>query len=413
MQQQEFVRRRAALAKTMTDGDVMVFFSGETLRKTADEMYPFFTDRNFLYLTGVCQADTALVLTCRGGAVTETLFAPKPDEFQEIWHGRRLRDEELTALSGVAAVRDIAGLERTLHGLFTTWAETLWLNLDVLEPNQAPNYEQRYAAKVRDIYPQLRIRSSYPLVAHMRRIKSPAEVEAIRKAMEMTNLGIRRMMRFCRPGVMEYELEGEFLHELSRHGQRAPAFPSIVAAGERNFYLHYPLPMEQVADGDLVLTDVGAGYDGYSTDVSRVFPANGRFTEKQAQIYAVALAANRAMLREMGPGKTFDFPNRLCQETAFEGLKALGLLDDFADIRRYVWHGTTHHVGLDTHDVGGYEGVLEPGMVVTADAGVYVREWGIGLRVEDTVLITETGCVNLSAAIPSEMADIEAACQGD
>lgn len=413
MQQQEFVRRRAALSKTMTDGDVMVFFSGETLRKTADEMYPFFTDRNFLYLTGVCQADTALVLTCRGGAVTETLFAPKPDEFQEIWHGRRLRDEELTALSGVAAVRDIAGLERTLHGLFTTWAETLWLNLDVLEPNQAPNYEQRYAAKVREIYPQLRIRSSYPLVAHMRRIKSPAEVEAIRKAMEMTNLGIRRMMRFCRPGVMEYELEGEFLHELSRHGQRAPAFPSIVAAGERNFYLHYPLPMEQVADGDLVLTDVGAGYDGYSTDVSRVFPANGRFTEKQAQIYAVALAANRAMLREMGPGKTFDFPNRLCQETAFEGLKALGLLDDFADIRRYVWHGTTHHVGLDTHDVGGYEGVLEPGMVVTADAGVYVREWGIGLRVEDTVLITETGCVNLSAAIPSEMADIEAACQGD
>lgn len=413
MVQQEFLRRRAALTQSMTDGDVMLFFSGETRRKTADEMYPFFADRNFLYLTGVSQADTALVVTCRNGRIAETLYAPKPDDYQEIWHGRRLRAEELTAISGIGDVRDIAGLDRALHGLFTTWAETLWLCLDVLEPNQAPNLEQRYAAKVREIYPQLRIRSSYPLVAGMRRIKSPAEVEAIRRAMELTNLGIRRMMRFCRPGVMEYELEGEFLHELSRHGQRGPAFPSIVAAGERNFYLHYPLPLEQVRDGDLVLTDVGAGWEGYCTDVSRVFPANGRFTDRQAQIYAVALAANRAMLRELGPGKDFDFPNRLCQETAFEGLRALGLLDDIAGIRRYVWHGTTHHVGLDTHDVGGYEGVLEPGMVVTADAGVYVREWGIGLRVEDTVLITDTGCENLSAAIPSELSDVEAACRAD
>ena len=157
----------------------------------------------------------------------------------------------------------------------------------------------------------------------------------------------------------------------------------------------------------MILSDVGATYDEYCTDVSRVFPANGQFSERQAQIYRVAYDANRAVMEQVRPGVFFPQLNRTCREVSFEGLKALGLLDDFADIRRYVWHGAVHHVGLDTHDVGGYEEPMAENMVFTVDAGIYVREWGIGLRIEDNVLVTAEGCENLSAAIPGTIEEIE------
>jgi Xaa-Pro aminopeptidase len=207
--------------------------------------------------------------------------------------------------------------------------------------------------------------------------------------------------------VMEYELEAEFNSVLAAHGQRRTAFPSIIAGGERIFYLHYANPMSALADGGLILSDVGAAYDEYCTDISRVFPANGRFSERQAQLYQVAYAANRAVMAQVRPGVFFPQLNRTCREVSFEGLKALGLLDDPADIRKYVWHGVTHHVGLDTHDVGGYDEPMAENMVFVVDAGIYVREWGIGLRIEDNVLVTADGCENLSAAIPTTMEEIE------
>jgi Xaa-Pro aminopeptidase len=162
-----------------------------------------------------------------------------------------------------------------------------------------------------------------------------------------------------------------------------------------------------LAEGELILTDVGAAYDEYCTDISRVFPASGRFSERQAQIYRVAYEANRAIMEQVRPGEFFPQLNRTCREVSFEGLKALGLLEDIADIRRYVWHGVAHHVGLDTHDVGGYDEPMAENMVFTVDAGIYVREWGIGLRIEDNVLVTTDGCENLSAAIPATIEEIE------
>ena len=233
------------------------------------------------------------------------------------------------------------------------------------------------------------------------------EIEAVRRAMRITEAGIRRMMHAARPGRMEYELEAEFNAELAAHGQRRTAFPSIISAGERNFYLHYSILQGCAADGDLILTDVGAVYDEHGTDISRVFPANGHFSERQAQIYQIAYAANREIMAQVRPGAPFSMPYRVCKEVAFEGLKALGLLNDPADIRRYVWHGTTHHVGLDTHDVGGYEEPMAENMLFTVDAGIYVREWGIGLRIEDNVLVTAGGCENLSASIPATIEEIE------
>jgi Xaa-Pro aminopeptidase len=225
--------------------------------------------------------------------------------------------------------------------------------------------------------------------------------------MQITEAGIRRMMRVAKPGMMEYELEAEFNSELAAHGQRRTAFPSIIAGGERIFYMHYSNPMCVLADGELILSDVGSTYDEYCTDISRVFPANGHFSERQTQICQIAYAAKRAVMAQVRPGVPFPMLNRTCRKVSFEGLKALGLLDDFADIGRYVWHGAIHHIGLDTHDVGGYEQPMTENMVFTVDAGIYVREWGIGLRIEDNVLVTADGCENLSAAIPATIEEIE------
>jgi Xaa-Pro aminopeptidase len=392
----------------MTGNDAMLFFSGESLRKTADEDFPFFTNRNFLYLTGIKQEQSALLLQKRGDLTVECLFVTKSNFEQEIWSGRRFTEEEIHEISGAEGVEDINSLNRILDELLSSQpAMTLWLCFDALASERSFDIEREFAKHIQNRHPHIVIRNSYPLLAALRKIKAPEEIDAIRKAMQITEAGIRRMMRVAKPGVMEYELEAEFNSELAAHGQRRTAFPSIIAGGERIFYLHYTNPMSAVADGELILSDVGAVYDEYGTDISRVFPANGHFSERQAQIYRVAYAANQAVMAEVRPGVFFPQLNRTCREVSFEGLKALGLLDDFADIRRYVWHSAVHHIGLDTHDVGGYDEPMAENMVFTVDAGIYVREWGIGLRIEDNVLVTADGCENLSAAIPATMEEIE------
>jgi Xaa-Pro aminopeptidase len=404
-----YVENRRKLTVNLEDGDLMFFFSGESVRKSADENYPFFTNRNFLYLTGVQQERTALLLHRRPGDLSASLFALAPDPAREVWTGRRFTWDELAALSGVTQIEDIETLERVLDGLLAARpAVTLWLCFDTLMPERAFDLERQFAARIAARHPHVAIRNSYPLVCGLRKIKTPGEIEAIRQGMAITAAGIARLMNSAQPGKMEYELEAEFQCELAARGQRRTAFPSIIASGERIFYLHYSSLMGQVTEGELVLTDVGAPYDEYSTDISRVFPANGRFSQRQAELYRVAYEANRAVMAQVRPGAPFSMPNRVCREVAFAGLKALGLLDDFADIGRYVWHGVTHHIGLDTHDVGGYDEPMAEHMVFTVDAGIYVREWGIGLRIEDNVCVTAAACENLSAAIPATIEAIEA-----
>ncbi|MFM8321825.1 MAG: aminopeptidase P N-terminal domain-containing protein [Chloroflexota bacterium] len=408
-----YIENRRRLAANLADGELMLFFSGEGVRKSADENYPFFANRNFLYLTGVKQERCALLLYNQGGQVSQRLLALKPDPAQEIWTGRRLTPAELAALSGIEQVDDIERLEQALGALLAAQpSAALWLCLDALAPQGGADLEREFARTVQARHPQVQIKNSYPLVCAQRKIKAPGEIAAMRQAMQITAAGIRRMMQLGGPGRMEYELEAAFNAELAAHGQRRTAFGSIISSGERNFYLHYAELQGRIEAGELVLTDVGAAYDEYCTDISRVFPANGRFSERQAQLYRVAYAANRAVMAQVRPGAPFSMPNQVCRQTAFEGLRALGLLDDPAEIGRYVWHGVTHHVGLDTHDVGGYQEPMAENMVFTVDAGIYVREWGIGLRIEDNVLVTRDGCENLSAAIPAEIEAIEALMAG-
>ena len=408
MEKDFYSDNRLRLSAHMTDNEAMLFFSGESVRKTADEDFPFFTNRNFLYLTGIKQQQSALLLLKKNDIISECLFVTKPDLEQEIWTGKRFTEAEINEISGVEGIEDIGNLNRTLDRLFSSQQiMALWLCFDALAPEHTFDIEREFAKHIQSRHPHIVIKNSYPLLAAMRKIKAPEEIDAIRKAMQITDAGIRRLMRVAKSGMMEYELEAEFNSELAAHGQRSTAFPSIIAGGERIFYLHYANPMSIIADGELILSDVGAAYDEYCTDISRVFPANGRFSERQAQIYQIAYDANRAVMAQVRPGVFFPQLNRTCREVSFEGLKALGLLDDYADIGKYVWHGAVHHVGLDTHDVGGYEQPMTEFMIFTVDAGIYVREWGIGLRIEDNVLVTADGYENLSAGIPATIEEIE------
>jgi Xaa-Pro aminopeptidase len=408
MDKQFYIENRRKLAAHMAENEAMLFFSGESVRKSADESYPFFANRNFLYLTGIHQEGSALLLQKKDDLTSECLFVTRPNFEQEIWTGRRLTEGELRERSGVEGVEDVDHLSPTLDRLLSSQpAMTLWLCFDSHATERSFDLERKFARQIRERHTHVVIKNSYPLLARMRTIKAPEEIDAIRKAMQITDAGIRRMMRAARPGVMEYELEAEFNNELAVHGQRRTAFPSIIAGGERIFYLHYTALTSSLADGELILTDVGAAYDEYCTDISRVFPSNGHFDERQAQLYRLAYEANRAVMAQVRPGVFFPQLNRTCREVSFEGLKALGLIQDFADIRKYVWHGVAHHVGLDTHDVGIYDEPMAENMVFTVDAGIYVREWGIGLRVEDNVLVTADGCENLSAAIPATIEEIE------
>jgi len=401
-------RNRQRLAAHLAENDVMLFFSGESVRKSADENFPFFANRNFLYLTGIQQEQSVLMIQKKGDIVSECLFVTKPDLEQEVWTGKRLTEEEINKISGVEGIEDINHLDRTIDRLFSSHPHmALWLCFDALASERSFNIERYFAKKIRGRYPHIEIRNSNPLLGAMRTLKSSEELDAIRKAMQITEAGIRHLMRVGKPGVMEYELEAEFNHELAKHGQRRTAFPSIIAGGERIFYLHYTNPMSIILEGELILSDVGAAYDEYCTDISRVFPSNGRFSERQAQLHQVAYAANRAVMEQVRPGVLFPQLNHTCREVSFEGLKALGLLRDFSEVGKYVWHGAVHHVGLDTHDVGIHDNPVAENMVFTVDAGIYIREWGIGLRIEDNVLVTADGYENLSAAIPVTIEEIE------
>lgn len=408
MNKSEFIRRREKLCRYLNNGEIMILFAGNNVRKSADEDYPFFTNRNFLYLTGIKQANTALLIKKQNDNIQETVYAMMPDEEREKWTGRRFRKEEMIELSGIESVEDISNFEGDVHKYLAMGKYcTVNLCIDTLTPSQPMDIEHEFALKLNSVYPGITVKNIYQIIAGMRRYKSEEEIEAIREGIKITNEGIRRMMKSCKPGMMEYQLESEFDYVLKQYGQRTTAFPSIIASGFRNFYLHYPLPMEKIEDGDLVLTDVGSPYDDYCTDISRVFPSNGRFTERQVAIYNIAFDASRAIMAAIKPGQPFSICNEICRKISFEGLKRLGLIEHFSDIKKYVWHSTTHHIGLDTHDLGGYEDDLAENMVVTVDAGIYVREWGIGLRIEDDILVTSDGCENLSSNIPTTIEEIE------
>ena len=402
--------RRKQFYQNLQAGEALVLFAGSAPRKTADAHYPFFANRNFYYLTGILQAESVFIAVNQGGSIEETLFIQEKDPMLERWNGYRISQQEASDFSGISNVMDLKNFDEVITGILESGViSALWYDFDRFDEGKKDALQNKHSESLVSTHPWLSLKNAYPLICAQRTIKDANEIAKIREAMGVTRDGIHAMMKAAKAGMYEYQLEGVFTKVLADNGVREPAFANIVSAGRNNFYIHYEEPTGVLHDGDLILTDVGARKNQYVSDISRAFPVNGKFTPEQKEIYSIALKVNKELMGLLVPGKiSFEDIEAYSRRRIGEELVAAGHLGKDEDVSKYYWHKGTHHIGLDVHDVGPHGNPIAPGMVFTIDVGIYMEDKNIGFRVEDNVVITETGYEHLSADIVREIDDIEA-----
>ncbi len=410
MTKEFFQGNRERLYAGMKENSLLVLFSGTEVRKTNDEFYPFYTDRDFLYLTGLDGKELALLARKDGaGKVTEKVFLLPPDPLAERWTGRRIKPDEAADISGIGQIGFAADFAAELHRLAATGNyEHLYLGLYRADPSDRDRPAHRLLKRAASDYPFLKIENANALIRRLRLIKQPCEIEAMRRAEEITCAGITAMMKASKPGMYEYQYKAVFDYTLGQYGPQGPGFPSIISAGANNFCIHYNSYSGQALDGDMVLNDVGAWYDNVMTDVSRGWPCNGKYNDRQRLLYECALATSNHMFSVIRPGMPMAEVDGEIRRYNAQMLKDAGVLDDVRNVGKYMWHGGAHHVGFDVHDAVAAPELIGPNMVFCVDVGIYHEEWGIGFRLEDNCLVTGDGCENLSAATPRTIQDIEA-----
>ena len=401
-----YIGNRQRLAALLAPGDAALLFSGNDLHRSADAYHLFQADRNFVYLTGICQKQSALLL-CKDslGTVSETLYLLPKDAMAERWTGRRLTIPEARAISGAETIREVRCLEADLAALAPS---RLWLDLF----KNAPTDHDKPAHLFHGSHREIPTENLEPLLRQLRTIKQPCEIQALRKAEEITREGILAMMTGVRPGMYEYQLKALFDAALGQFGPEGAGFQSIISAGTNNFCIHYDSYTGQVREGDMVLNDVGAQWDNLIVDVSRSWPCSGKFSEKQRLLYECALKTSDYLFSIIRPGMKMADVDATIRRYNADLLVRAGVMASVEEVGTYMWHGGAHHIGWDVHEMICKPEILEPGMVFCVDVGIYHEGWGIGFRLEDNCLVTETGCENLSAGIPRTIEEIEALMAG-
>ena len=391
-------------------GSLALFFSGSPVRKTADEDYGYFANRNFVYLTGMEQKDTVLMMEKDASGYRETLFILPPNLIEERWTGSRMKPEEIEAVSMISSFAYKDTFEEELKKVLTSGRiQKVYLDIDRMEGQVVVSAADSMEAFLKQEYPSMPIENSLPIMKMLRLIKKPCEIRAMEKAQEITKAGILAMMTHSKPGMYEYQYKAEYDYALAQHGVLEAGFPSIISAGKNNFCIHYYGYRGQAMDGDIVLNDVGVRWDNELTDVSRGWPCNGKYSSRQKLLFECQYKTSEHMFSTLKPGIPMKEVDAEIRRYCFEQLKEAGVCKSFDDIGTYMWHGGAHHVGFDTHDVvSARDAIIQPGMVFCVDIGIYHEEWGIGFRLEDNCLITEDGCRNLSKDIPRTVEDIEA-----
>ena len=410
MDRQFFEGNRQALYKKLEAGSLLVMFSGKAPRKTSDEDYAYFTNRDILYLTVIEQAKTVLMTVVEEGEYKEKLYILPSDLLAERWNGRRIKAQEAEEKSGILEYGYVEQFEGEFRRIVESGnIKNIYLDFESVFLQDGGSEAHHFAGKVRKEYPYLNIKDAHPILKELRTIKKPCEIEAMRKAEIITGAGIEAMMRASKPGMYEYQYKAEFDYALAQRGVLEPGFPSIISAGDNNFCIHYYSYKGQAKDGAMILNDVGAVWDYEINDVSRTFPCNGKFTERQKLLYQCAYNTSEYMFSIIKPGMLMEDVDKTIRKYNYEQLHQAGVCKSFDEIGKYMWHGGAHHVGFDVHDVVNVPGTrtIEPGMVFCVDIGIYHEEWGIGFRLEDNCLVTEDGCENLSKKIPRTIEEIE------
>ncbi|MEQ9849343.1 Xaa-Pro aminopeptidase [Pectobacterium brasiliense] len=431
MNPQEFLRRRQVLLEKMAPGSAAIIFSAPEAQRNADSDYPYRQNSDFWYFTGFNEPEAVLLLVKSDAKHHHSvIFNRVRDLTAEIWFGRRLGQEAAPAKLGVDRALPFGEIGAQLHlllngldvvyhaqGQYDYADKLVFAALDTLRNGT----RQGFAAPAT-------LTDWRPWVHEMRLFKSPEEISVMRRACEITALAHTRAMQKCRPGMYEYQLEGEIHHEFTRHGARYPSYNTIVGSGENACILHYTENETQMRDGDLVLIDAGCEYKSYAGDITRTFPVNGKFTAPQRAIYDIVLRSQLRALELFGPGRSIREVNEEVVRIMVSGLIKLGVLKGEVEEliaeqahRQFFMHGLSHWLGLDVHDVGNYGTTdrgrpLEPGMVLTIEPGLYIapdakvpqQYRGIGVRIEDNIVITENGNENLTAGVIKDADAIEA-----
>ena len=399
----DFESRRQRILDKMEDNSIAVLYSGIEHHVSADE-YDLFTahaNRNFFYLTGLRRDNMVLVLDKCVEPAQTILFIEEADPLMERWYGRKVTMEEAEEISGIDEVEYIDEFESALDRMMTREdVYTAYFDTYRHQKMDLPDYNVVKANEFKADYPGVTVKNLFPLVAEERMQKDEDEIELTKKAIALTKDGLCNVMANLKPGMKEYQAQADFDYIVRRGGAEWTAFPTM---------LHYDTNRETIEDGTLLLLDLGARVDGYNSDITRTYPANGKFTERQKQVYDIVLAANRKIVEVAKPGMTTKELNEVCKEVLADGLIKLGLIKESVEVSKYYMHGVSHHLGIDVHDVTvDYNKKLRPGAIISDEPGLYIDEWEIGIRIEDDVLITEDGAVCLSEDIIRTTEDIEA-----
>ena len=405
-----YKERRERLRQQMPEYSITVMFSGRPVHGDGDEFYPFKVNRTFYYFTGIDRDNMTLVMFKRPDQVQEILFIEPFDPVMAKWVGAKMLPEEATEISGVADVRFVDELENTLNSFISNYGKfetiTLCGELSKMELHQKLWVSELFNT-IKQAYPDVVVKNIAANTARLRMVKDEEEIKLMKKAIAVTNNGIKAMMKGARESISENELEAYFDFILKCHNCEH-AFGTICASGKNATVLHYGENNMVSQPGDMVLIDLGAAYKLYNADISRTFPLNGKFSDRQKEVYQTVLRANKMVQEVVRPGMTLRELNNKVIEFYQQELPKIGLLQDGDTVRDYYWHSVSHHLGLETHDVSLLDEPLKVGNVITDEPGLYLEDEGIGVRIEDDIMITEDGCINLSSEIMKEVEDIEA-----
>ena len=408
----DYSKRRQTVLDRMADNSIAVLYSGIEHHVSADE-YDLFTaqaNRNFFYLTGLRRDKMALVLDKAAAVPKTTLFIEEADPSMERWYGRKVTVDEAKELSGIDNVRFIDELDGALDMIMTREdVYTAYFDTYRHQKEDLPDYNVVKANEFKAAYPGVSIRNLFPFVAEQRMQKDEDEIALTKEAIKLTDTALKNVLANLKPGMFEYEAQADFEYSIRRNGAEWTAFPTIAGSGINGTMLHYDTNQDMMEDGSLLLMDLGARVRGYNSDITRTYPVNGKYTERQRQVYDIVLEANRTVLKEAKPGMTTVDLNNICKKVLAAGCIRLGLIEKEEEISRYYMHGVSHHLGIDVHDVTvDSNKKLRPGAIISDEPGLYIDEWEIGIRIEDDLLITEDGAVCLSEEIMRDADEIEA-----
>ena len=402
--------RREAVLEKMEEGSIAILYSGAEVHVSADSYAHFECNRNFFYMTGLRREEMALVLDKAVTPAKATLFIEEADPAMERWYGRKVTVEEAKEITGIADVLMISSLESTIDRMMTREDVTcVYFDTYRHAMSDLPDYNLVKAGEFAAKDPGTPVKNLFPLVAALRMWKDEDEIEATRAAIGLTKDALEYVMENLTPGMYEYQAQADFEYHIMRNGADGPGFPTIAGSGINGTMLHYDTNREICADGSLLLLDLGARLNGYNADITRTYPVNGKYSERQRAVYEIVLAANKKVAAEAKPGMTLGQLNDICKGVLAKGLMDLGLIEEEAQVSKYYMHGVSHHLGIDVHDVSvAANKELAPGAIITDEPGLYIDEWEIGIRIEDDLLITEDGAVVLSQDILRDPDDIEA-----